>query len=86
MIAFYQYIDAVLSLPTIPTICTLKASISSQIGLYSPLIVRPESNPKLASVSLPVATLHRRTILSRRLTFKAINVTHDIESAFVGVA
>ena len=51
MIAFYQYIDAVLSLSTIPTICTLKASISSQIGLYSPLIVRPESNPKLASVS-----------------------------------
>ena len=45
-----------------------------------------ESNPSLASVSLPVATLHRRTILSRRLTFKAINVTHDIESAFVGVS
>jgi hypothetical protein len=51
MIAFYQYIDAVLSLPTIPTICTLKASISSQIGLYSPLIELPESHPKLVSVS-----------------------------------
>ena len=44
-------------------------------------------NASLASVSVRVSSLHKvRTILSRRLTFKAINVTHDIASAFVGVS
>ena len=56
-----------------------------KMAFYFPL-ARSDAKSALASVSLPVATLHRRTILSRRLTFKAINVTHDIESAFVGVS